>query len=317
MENEVLSTTKYVVDNSAHVKINMDKLEELSQTVKSTGTYVLPEDIYSKILVLDIDRRTNYLLLTASLCFCFWGDPKWKIEYNGQVLDGWYGLCAAFIKTVEENRPILDFKYLAAISEADFADVLKGNVEIPLFKERLAIVREIGKVMVEKHKCDFLRLIREAKSDWDLVHMIVENFPSFSDKSTYMGKTIYFHKRAQVLASEIYSYLPKEEHNIPDLSNLTACAEYKMPQVLRAFNILEYDSELSHLVDNQIEIEKDSPYEVEIRANTVWAVEKLRAALISRCPDIDAITVDNIIWLLGQDKSKLNKPYHHVRSTAY
>ena len=97
------------------------------------------------------------------------------------------------------------------------------------------------------------------------------------------------------------------------LENLTACADYKLPQVLRRYGILSYSPDLAYKIDAQIPLRKGSQEEVEIRANTIWAVELMKKALKKRLPGVDSIHVNDHLWLLSQQKGF----YHLTRTTAY
>ena len=75
-------------------------------------------------------------------------------------------------------------------------------------------------------------------------------------------------------------HIRKLKENIEiDCSHLVGCADYKIPQVLRSLGILEYDEELSELVDKKQEIEENSSYEVEIRANMIIAIDFIKKEL--------------------------------------
>jgi hypothetical protein len=50
-------------------------------------------------------------------------------------------------------------------------------------------------------------------------------------------------------------------------------ADYRVPQILREFDILIYSEKLAELVDSETELAYSSEYEVEIRALTVYAVD--------------------------------------------
>ena len=43
-------------------------------------------------------------------------------------------------------------------------------------------------------------------------------------------------------------------------------ADYRVPQILRELNILNYSDQLAQLIDKEAELEYSSDYEVEIRA---------------------------------------------------
>jgi len=64
------------------------------------------------------------------------------------------------------------------------------------------------------------------------------------------------------------------------MGNVTAFADYKLPQVLQHVGILQYSPSLEHKVDNGIFLEAGSPEELEIRENTIWAVELIKRSEI-------------------------------------
>ena len=109
----------------------------------------------------------------------------------------------------------------------------------------------------------------------------------------------------------------KSYGGLKNIDKLTACADYKLPQMLRKFGILSYSLELSKKVDNKREIEQGSKEEVEIRANTIWAVELIKKELEKKIPEINSLHINDYLWLLSQDKSFKCKPYHLVRTTFY
>jgi hypothetical protein len=102
-----------------------------------------------------------------------------------------------------------------------------------------------------------------------------------------------------------------------NIVDLTACADYKLPQMLRKYGILEYAKELSEKIDNNTELLAGSEEEVEIRANTVWAIELVRSGFQDRGIDISAMDINDHLWLLTQKKYPDDKPYHLVRTTSY
>lgn len=161
---------------------------------------------------------------------------------------------------------------------------------------------------------NFYEYTKDITKDMDLLNLIIENFPSFGDTRTYNGKTIYFYKLAQLVVSDILHIRELKENIQVDYSHLVGCADYKIPQILRGLNILEYDLELAKLVDNLQELEENSIYEVEIRANLIVALKKIKEKLSTDLPLID---LNDIIWSLGQDKTKNFKPYHRTRIMSY
>ena len=215
----------------------------------------------------------------------------------------------AILRYVKEKNA--DF---SEISKEEFAKILKGNVEIPLFEERYKIIRNVSKIVNEKMKGNFYEYIKDITSDIELFDLIIRDFPSFKDERTYNGKTIYFYKLAQLLTSDILHMRELKEGIKMDYSHLVGCSDYKIPQVMRGLGILEYNEELANIIDKKEEIKQNSIYEVEIRANMLIVIDLIKRKLNDR---VCAIDINDYIWGQGKNKSINLKPYHLTRTTNY
>lgn len=318
MSNKILDTTKFVVDNSSYVKINKKAIKEFNKFFEESHiNHWLNESPFDFNKLKERDKL-DFLLVFNAISFSYWGEPKWTINYNGENFDGAWGMIASIGKAVEDKKLILNSTYLKNIPKKDFEKILEGNVEIPLFLERLNILREVGSILTRDFKGDFDNLVNKSKMDvLNLMELILTHFPSFNDSSPYKGKTIYFQKRVQLLIADIHQMLKEKGYNMKNFDKITACADYKLPMVLRKLGILEYSKELANKVDKKIEIIKDSEEEVEIRANTIWAVELIKKGLKEKIPKITSAYINDYLWLIGQIKKSNDKPYHLTRTTAY
>lgn len=317
--NEVLSSTKFVMQNVKYVKINKGKIKEFTKHFNESHiNHWLNQSPFDLTKLNDKDRL-HFLLVFNAISFSYWGNSKWTIEYNGEKFDGAFGMIVTLGKALENGFPILDMKYLSNISEKDFEKIVNGNVRIPLFEERLEILREVGKVVLENFDGDFATLVKEANNGAiKLLGLIISNFPSFEDSYLYKGKRVYFYKRAQLLVSDIYQMFNNNGYGkLKNINQITACADYKLPKVLRDLGILEYNKELAEKIDKKTELYSGSEKEIEIRACTIWANEIIKRELKKRIPNINSIHINDHLWLLGQAKSKKDKPYHLTRTTAY
>jgi hypothetical protein len=137
------------------------------------------------------------------------------------------------------------------------------------------------------------------------------DFSYFNDISIISGKKVYFYKRAQLLLSDIY-----EHHTfLIDSDKLTACADYKLPQVFRYLGIFEYSFNLERKINKKVPLKKNSLEEIEIRANTIEVVREL-----SEFTGINQRKINDYLWLMAQDLSlKLEKDfkYHRVKTINY
>jgi len=313
--NKILETTKFVVGNSEHVGINKNNIVEFCRAFHHGNIQHWLSAAPFNFSDLTDNEKLHFLLVFNSISFSYWGEPKWTIEYKDEKHDGSYGLILALRRAIEENKPILNPNYLANITKRDLKNILRANTEIPLLKERWEILREIGKILTKKFDGDFNNIIKKAGSDmFELLDSIVNNFSSFNDVENYKDKKIYFYKRAQLLISDINEICKLK---LKKIDELTACADYKLPQMLRRMNVLVYSKELTEKVDNKIPIPKESNEEIEIRANTIWAVEFMKNEIKKKNPAITSQEINDHLWLLSQDKSPSDKPYHLTRTTFY
>jgi len=177
----------------------------------------------------------------------------------------------------------------------------------------------LGAFLISRYNGEANRLVEAAEnSTLKLVELLVENLHSFRDEAEYYDTKIYFYKRAQIFAADLYgAFAGKDWGFFKDIDNLTAFADYKLPQVLRHVGVFQYSPSLEHKVDNNILLDPGSPEEIEIRANTIWAVELIRLQLKRMGRNLRAFEIDWILWNLGQQRKFKEKPYHRTVTIYY
>lgn len=317
--NQILDSIKPVIKKSTHVRINEGKLKEICLRFNSDKVdYWMNESPYD-YSQLDDSNKLNFIFIFNSINFCYWGNPKWTIEYKGKQYDGAWGMIAALGRALDNKIPILDAKFLSVLIKEDLSEILKGNITIPLFNDRLQILRENGKILAEKYNGQFSSVLEKSGNDASkLLEILTTDFSSFDDSAQYGGQKVIFHKRAQLAISDIYrTFKGKKFGDLKNIDQLTAFADYKIPQSLRKLGILEYDSDLSAKIDNKIQISEGSEEEIEIRANTIWAIELMKKELKTKNLNITSMDIDSYLWLLGQNKSPNDKPYHLTETIFY
>jgi Potential Queuosine, Q, salvage protein family len=266
----------------------------------------------------DPEATATYILLLDGLNFSFWGEPKWRVKWNGAVYDGYWALAASLRRALDAGEPLYDPTYLATRADAARLLVGKDGTRIPLPEARQDAIREVGHGIVHAREGSFLRRIEQAgRSSAALARLVAERFPSFRDVAEYEGREIPFFKRAQILVSDLWgAFEGKGPGAFDDLDVLTMFADYKVPQVLHGLGVLAYSPGLEATLAAKEEIPYGDPREVEIRAASVQAVEAIREALDRRGLALDAFDLDWRLWALGQGR-EWPLPYHRTRSVAY
>lgn len=309
MLEKILLSCEYVMKNSKHVKINYSKLDSFIKNIKckELKNWLLYNPY--NLLELDVETIINFLLVFESIDYSFFGEPKWTVETDEGFKDGSDALLYVLLKYVKETGST-DFSNM---SFNDFKNILSGNVEIPLLDERYKTIVNVSKIVNEKMNGSFYSFVRNEICDISLFNIIITNFSSFKDERIYDGQVVYFYKLAQLLTSDILHVREALENIGVDYSNLIGCADYKIPQTLRALEIVEYSDELASIVDNKTEIDVSSKYEVEIRASQLVVIEYIK----ERFDNVKAIDINDFLFLYSKKVKGIVKPYHLCRNTNY
>lgn len=309
MYYKVLDSCRYVMNNSQYVKIDYKKLDQfISQIDTDNLKNWLLFNPYN-LLELGVEKIVNFLLFFEAIDYSFFGEPKWTIKTDEGYKDGSDALMYIMLKYIKENNNY-DFDNLTF---NEFSSMLSGNVKIPLLKERYDTLNKISKVIKEKMGGNFYNYIKNVTTDNELLSLIISNFESFKDEREYNGKTIYFYKLAQLLTSDILHIREELENINVTYSNLIGCADYKIPQTLRALDIIKYDQRLSEIVDSRKEIPISSKYEVEIRASQIVVIDYIK----SKLNNVNAIDINDFLFLYSKKVKDIAKPYHLCRNTNY
>jgi len=259
----------------------------------------------------------SWTLLLSALNFCFWQDePRWRV--NGA--DGYMALAHALRRAHDFGVPVARPATWASWSVGELGAVLQGDsggaALPPMLAERHAVAAELGRWLGDAWEGSGFAALAAAESAMAFAQTLAGTLRLFRDVAEYRGRRVPLLKRAQIAAHDCGAALGAAcPAGLGDRSGLTAFADYKLPQVLRAAGALEYSPVLAATVDARVELEAGSDEEVEIRAGTVVAVDRLVVLLRGCGRDVDAPLVDAMLWWRGQGLRA--QPYHRVRSIWY
>lgn len=321
----VLTGTAPVVREGALVTLDADATAQLAERWAKQPWPAIAADFAAMHFNDGTERTANWMLLVDALNFCFWGEPgepRWSVEWRGQTWDGYYALAAACTRAMEEGVPLADAPFLADLTAEQLAEILRpapGCPAIPLFDERLANVREVGRVLGERYDGQMSHVIEAANYDAvALALRLARDFSSFTDVAEWNEQPVPLLKRAQICVADMHTAFGGVGWGaLGGIERLTAFADYKLPQMLRREGVLVYEPELAELIESYTLIPSGADAEVEIRAATVWAVELLRQALARAGIQQTASTIDYRIWLESQSAPPDGVPYHRTRTIYY
>lgn len=316
----VLKTTKKVLADAKFVRINQRAVKKQALIWARTKIKV-PSLLRQFHLFDNEDKLLQYIFILDAINFCFWpskGEKRWGIFYQKNFFKGSFALAFALLRAIEKKIPILESSFLKTITLQQFKKILRGRGELLLLPERVKILHEIGEVLEKKFQGEFVNLVKKANQDViKLIKLILADFPSFRDENFYRERRVYFYKKVQLLAYEIYhAFQGKSFGKLKNIDRLTVLSDYRVPQILYHFGILEYPLDLQEKIKNLKEIPAGSQTEIEIRAATIWAGEYLKQELKRQGILLRSFEIDWILWNLSH-KIKIKFPHHRTKTTYY
>jgi hypothetical protein len=318
---EVLETAREVALESDHVRIDDHALSLFAEDLLQRRFLVPTWD--PRYHYVDGTAATvAYLLVLDTVNFCFWplpGQTRWEIAWGSEILSGYFGVAAALKRAFESGGPVRNARSLAVLQMDSLQKIFSGNGSLQLLNERLHALRELGAVLLDSYQGKASHLVEAASgSALDLARLLARELSSFRDTARYKGKEVLFYKRAQLFAADLWgAFHGTRWGRFTDMDRLTAFADYKLPQVLCRLGILHYAAPLQEKVDRMERIEGGSPEEVEIRANTIWAVHRIGEELRRQGKEIRDFELDWLLWHLGQEDRWRERPYHRTVSIFY
>lgn len=318
----VRESCRKVMSQSSHVKINASALTELAKSLKeakAVTSFTSWGESHFPPASVPLETLLRFVFILDTLNFCFWPNPPF--EYTN--------LAANLYATLKARPTFFGLENLAAVSSVELGNAVFKE-EFCLLEERARMVREVFGMVLRSGEGSCAGFVAKAnRSAPHLVKLVVDSFPCFRDQAIYRGCQVFLYKRAQILVSDLhlaYRDIVKAvgktaEYDILDfgdsIKELTMFADYRVPQILRAKDVLVYSKDLAVLVDGKKDVPHSSEHEVEIRAGTVVAVEELKEALAKLGVSALSLEVDVYLWEEGEKIKDKVQPAHHTISIFY
>lgn len=303
---DVAGTSAWVATHSSFVKLDSVVLEEVVDKIQDSIPKI--EWDFEGIHYFDNGPLTvQYLLVLDALNFCFWPDNDLSYDH----------LAAGLKEALQNDKSALDADRLQNYNGPELRKMLKWPRPLPLENERARLMQEVGLELERSFGGKASNLVKACgNSALSLVALVAKHFPGFRDHSLYKGHQVFFYKRAQIFVADLWNAFKGKGFGVfYDISSITIFADYIVPAVLRELGILKYSLLLSSSVDCNGEIGSGTEEEVEIRACSIYAVEKMRELLKSKYgKEVLSLELDLWLWCCGVKKPSLK---HHRTLSIY
>lgn len=215
----VVESCNKVIESSRFVKIANE--EEFEAVIGLLAPSVKSFDAFSQWKANELNPQTwndaaiKWIFLCDLLNFSFWQDDakdEFEIEVEGKIYKNYWTLPAALNRalTIDSIR-VTDAQYYSDITREQFDFIFRSSSsqkkggEILLSEERLRVMQDAGKILVERYNKSFATFLNFTGTDdvWHFIICLIKEFPSFRDYDP--NTDTFFLKRAQILAADLWA----------------------------------------------------------------------------------------------------------------
>ncbi|CAH0391795.1 unnamed protein product [Bemisia tabaci] len=334
MAVSVRESCEFIANSAKDVKINSSKVDSVADLILEA--HKQGKISLSNFSECEVHPKSNdslgidWIFTVDTLNFCFW-NPRaahWEVTWNKKKYSGYYALCAAIWRSIEEGVDLRDPKVYSKLSLSQLKHIFRcdeGSGELLLVEERLECLHEVGKILLDKYEGTFKSCVQKSQnSAQKLLDLVVSEFRCYQDEAVFKGRKVSFYKRAQILVADIWLWCKDEGMgHFPDIDSITMFADYRVPQVLVHFGVLEYSPELYETLKKNTILKSKCDIEIEIRGCSIEAVEQISRAVRSKVGGstikLNSILIDNFLWDYRRAHAKELEyiPYHKVISIFY
>ena len=313
----VLDSTRRVMEAARHVFIDDAAIDRWATDCDIAR---MPAGERALLAKLPGDRNAvaNLVLLISALNFCFWSTRPVEIQWRGQTYRGYSAMLASLILAARHEPRWADADFWISVPADELRAVLSGRGELLLLDERIDIVRETGRILLERFDGQFARAVDSVGNRaWPLAVLLMTNLDSFRDVGSIGSVPVYFLKRAQICAHDLHrAWQARDGEGLVGLEELTAFADYRLPQALRHLGLIRLSASLESRIEALDELPPNSPEEIELRAASVQAVDRMAAALRAVGRRVTPSEIDVYLWGVSHQQD-VTAAHHRTRTIFY
>ncbi len=262
----------------------------------------------------------DFAVVATSVIACLWppeGEIPWGVDHEGTRLVDAPAVWACFSRALTPVDGGLDLDPLTELEGPSAHAFFAGQGSLQLVPERADRLRRVVAALREDWSGHGVNLFEEAGFHGPtVVRLLVENIPGYRDEAVTPQGTLRFWKLAHLAVAVAAARSPRP---VTGLDSFPVYPDYMLPVVLRHEGILRYGPDLAATVDRRRLLPPGSPGELAIRWATVYAAEKLRAALAARGNPVSTPALDYALWsraVLGPEAGRMGE-HHRTLTLAY
>ena len=321
-DSDVLSSVSKAVDQLEHLTINKASIESVADWL-AYEEFPFPINVAAKDAADDFIRATMFMN-TLNFAFTdFEKSIKYEIKDDGKVLSDSEAMYFQVNNAISSGIKLTEGNVMASITLQQLETIFVGNIEMPMLKERVEILNEVGQKLVDSYEGDWINFInngpKKLYSDGGgLIERLIEEFPRFDDSSQFKESNVKFYKLAQLAFWVIHGELSGSNYfKIEDMNSMTAFADYIIPVALNLKKITTYTPQLDQKIKSGELIERDSNEEIEIRIASIYTTALLTESINEKRPEGKAIIIPQLDYRLWKNYHATHYPHHLTYTTMY
>ena len=321
-DSEVLSSVSKAIHQLEHLSIDLDSIENTADWLAYEEFSILQNNQVRKNPE-DFIRATLFMN-TLNFAFTdFQTSIKYEVKRGSEILSDSEAMYFQVNEAVDSGNNLVDGKVMATLTLEQLENIFAGNIEMPMLKERVEILNDVGQKLVDDYEGDWLNFINNGPKKLyangeGLIERLVNEFPRFDDSSEYKGNKVKFYKLAQLAFWGIHGELSGSNYfKIEDMHSMTAFADYIVPVALNVMKITTYTPELDKKIRDGEMIKRDSEEEIEIRSASIYATAILTEKVNERRPEDKSIIIPQLDYRLWKNYHATHHPHHLTYTTMY
>ncbi len=320
--DQIRQQAHHVCELAQHVTLHPERFAAFVPQLRHVSAEPWFHSLPVKINQTDFESALRFSLMFNATSFCYWQKPKWRLVYEGVELGGAFSLATCYALAINGDRGLLEPERWANLSLDQYSSItaVSSGISLPLSAERLQALQMIGSYLCDHHHGSVQNFITAHDHDAErILQTLATAFYGFDDVHDYHGQTVPFLKRAQLTLADLSSlYQHHTGNGLRQAEHITACADYKLPQIMRHYGLLSYSDELAQHIDTEQQLPSGSTMEIEIRAGTIEIVELLRQVFRDVYQqNLTANQISDQIWLLSQNDITGLQPHHRTVTMYY